>query len=86
MVFREASVAMNQVGKIKQIAELLEFIIFFFNSRRIKPILKSPITLRIKSILKSSIIIRIQSILKSGIITRIKSILKSPIILRIKSN
>ena len=32
MVFREASVAMNQVGKIKQIAELLEFIIFFFFS------------------------------------------------------
>ena len=28
MVFLEASVAMNQVGKIKQIAELLEFIFF----------------------------------------------------------
>ena len=34
MVFREASVAMNQVGKIKQIAELLEFIIFFFQFQK----------------------------------------------------
>ena len=33
MDFRAASIAMNQVGKIKQIAEFLKFM--FFNARRV---------------------------------------------------
>ena len=33
MVFRVTSIGMNQVGKIKQIAEFLKFI--FFNARRV---------------------------------------------------